>query len=57
MLENPDDVVFSNDEIDLDDTAWHPTKVSDWCMAKDEKLWNDRSNFSILRTLSRREIW
>ena len=24
--------------------AWHPTRVWDLCMTKDEKLWNDNSN-------------
>ena len=24
--------------------AWYPTRVWDWCMTKDEKLWNDKSN-------------
>lgn len=25
-------------------TAWHLTRVLDWCLTKDEKLWNDKSN-------------
>ena len=24
--------------------VWHPTRAWDWCMAKDEKLWNDKNN-------------
>ena len=24
--------------------VWYPTRVWDWCITKDEKLWNDNSN-------------